>query len=86
MNLTYNYVADASVLKFFARCSQRERNELVRIFELLAESPHQRDAWVRRMISSHNLFTKRFGRWLVTYWPDDPVKEVRIVAVERVFA
>ncbi len=48
--------------------------------------PHQRGAWIRRMPSSHDLNTKRFGKWLVTYWPDDPVCELRIVGVEKVYA
>ena len=86
MSLPYKYVADATVLNFFADCTKRERDELIRIFEALAESPHERGAWLRRMPSTHDLSTKRFGRWLVTYWPDDPACELRIVAIPKVFA
>ncbi len=73
MSLPYKYVADAAVLNFFADCTERERHEL-------------RGAWLRRMSSAHDLSIKRFGRWLVTYWPDDPVCELRNVAIEKVFA
>ena len=86
MNLAYKVVGDAAVLAFFADCTKKERQELMLIFHDLAEVPHQRGAWVRRMASAHDLSIKRFGRWLVTYWPDDPVRELRIVAVEKVFA
>jgi len=86
VSLPYKYVADAAVLNFFADCTERDRHELIRIFESLAESPHQRGAWLRRMSSAHDLSIKRFGRWLVTYWPDDPVCELRNVAIEKVFA
>jgi hypothetical protein len=30
------------------------------------------------------LQVRRFGRWLVRYWLDDPVLELRIVDVEKV--
>ena len=86
MNLAYKYVADAVVLNFFCSCSQRDRRELIRIFESLGKSPHQPGAWIRRMVSTHDLSIKKFGRWLVTYWPDDPVREIRIVSVEKLTA
>jgi hypothetical protein len=85
VNLADKIVGDADVLSFFADCTKQDRQELM-LIKALAESPHQRGAWARRMPSAHDLSSKRFGRWLVTYWPDDPVCELRIVAVEKVFA
>ena len=85
MNLAYKVVGDAAVLTFFADCTKQDRQELMRVFNALAESPHQRDAWLRRMRSGQDLSIKRLGKWLVTYWLDDPVRELRIVAVEKVF-
>jgi hypothetical protein len=80
----YSYAVDAAVLTRFGQCSRREREQLLRAFEFLAQVPHQRGEWVRRTPSARELQLKRFGKWLVTYWPDHAVREVRIVDVERV--
>jgi len=84
VNFAYSYVADAAVVGFFMDCPKREREQLLRVFTVLAESPHQRGDWLRKTSSGRELQIKRFGKWLVTYWPDHPVREVRIVDVERI--
>jgi hypothetical protein len=86
VNPRYSYAADASVVDAFSDCTRREREHLLRTFALLAESPNQRGEWFRRTCSGRELQIKRFGKWLVTYWADHPVLEVRIVDVERIVA
>jgi hypothetical protein len=80
----YSYAVDGAVLAFFGQCSGREREQLLRIFDLLAEVPSQRGEWLRRTTSGPELQIKRFGKWLVTFWPDHAIREMRIVDVERV--
>ena len=84
MNSHYIFAADDSVVEFFSGRTAREREELLRIFRSLAESPHQRGEWRQRSRSGREHEVKRFGRWLVTFWPDDPASELRVVDVKRI--
>ena len=84
MNVRYSYVVEAGVVAFFAQCSGREREQLMRAFELLAQEPYQRGDWLRRTSLGRELQLKRVGKWLVTFWPDHAVRELRIVDVERI--
>jgi len=57
---------------------------LLHVFKTLAESPNQKGDWLQQTKSGRELRVKRFGKWLVTFWPDDPVLEVRIVDVKKI--
>ena len=78
------FVADKSVVEVFTGCKRREQEELLRIFKLLEESPYQAGEWRQKTRSGRELQVKRFGKWLVTFWLDAPVLEVRIVDVKRI--
>jgi hypothetical protein len=80
----HKFVANDRVLEFFSGRSRREREELLRIWQGLAAAPYQNGEWLQKTASGRQLQVKRFGRWLVRYWLDDPVMEVRIVDVEKV--
>ncbi len=80
----HTYVVDATVLEFFVGRTRREREELLGVWREMAASPYQKGDWLQRTASGRELQVKRFGRWLIRYWLDDPVLEVRIVDVERV--
>jgi hypothetical protein len=43
-----------------------------------------RGEWVQRTASGRELQVKRFGSWLVRYWLDEPVLEIRIVDIEKI--
>jgi len=78
------YVADDAVMQFFAGRNKREREELLKIFRALAESPYQTGEWRQKTKSGRELQVKRFGKWLVNFWLDDPALEVRIVDVRKI--
>jgi hypothetical protein len=80
----YSYAVDAAVLTLFGQCSKRDREQLLRAFDSLLQTPSQRGEWTRRTASGRELQVKRFGRWLVVFWPDHAVREVRIIDVERI--
>jgi len=80
----YIFAADDSVVDFFSQCGKRDREDLLRLFRSLADSPHQRGDWIQKGRSGREFQVKRFGRWLVTFWPDDPVLELRVVDVKKV--
>ena len=79
----FDYVADKSVLEIFCKCTKRDREELLRIFQHLAHAPAQRGDYVQRCSGGRELQVKRFGKWLITFWPDHAVKEMRVVDLKR---
>jgi hypothetical protein len=80
----YSYAVDDSVLEFFSASKRREREQLMRVFALLADDPFQKGDFVEKSKSGRELQVKRFGKWMITYWPDDPVTELRIVDIVKV--
>ncbi len=80
----YAFAVDDSVLELFTGRGKREREELLRIFKSLADSPYQTGDWRQKTKSGRELQVKRFGKWLVTFWLDAPVLEVRIVDLEKI--
>jgi hypothetical protein len=80
----YSYAVDDSVLEFFSASNKREREQLMRIFMVLADNPFQKGDYVQKSASGRTLQVKRFGKWLITYWPDDPVTELRVVDIAKV--
>ena len=79
----YAYVVDNTAVEFFNSRRKREREELLSIFHLLAANPCQPGDWLQKTRSAQELQVKRFGRWMVSYWRDAPVLELRIVDVKR---
>jgi hypothetical protein len=84
MTAQHKFVLDETVVEFFGSRTKREREDLLRVFRKLAESPYQRGEWIQRSQSGRELQVKRFGRWLVRYWLDAPVLELRVVDVEKI--
>ena len=86
MKLTYACVVDESVLELFASCKSRDRQELLRIFQTLGNNPFQPGDHAQKTAASRVLQVKRFGKWLITYWPSHADAELRIVEVRRLAA
>jgi hypothetical protein len=84
MTSGHKYVVDAVALEFFAGRTWREREELLRAWQGLADSPYHKGEWRQRTASGRELQVMRSGRWLIRYWLDEAVLEVKIVDVEKV--
>ena len=80
----HTFVVDDAVMAFFHERNRRERDELLRIFKNLSDDPNQSGEWRQRAKSGREMKVKRFGKWLVTFWLDAPVLELRIVDVRRI--
>ena len=80
----HTFVVDDSVMALFSERSKREREELLRIFRTLADSPNLAGDWRQKTKSGRELQVKRFGKWLVSFWLDAPVLEVRIVDLKKI--
>jgi hypothetical protein len=84
MNGRFTYVCSSDVLDVFAGGNRSQREELLRIFQTIAANPYQRGDYVEKDATGRNFQVKRFGRWLIVFWLDDPVREVRIIEIKRV--
>lgn len=81
--MSYRFVVDDEVLDTFIRLPARQRERVFKLFQRLADdAPLPADV-------SHNdsvgrpILRRSFKWWNLWFWYDSPVKEVRIVEVER---
>ena len=81
-----DYTVHSAVAREMASLSRREQERLLTIFSRLADNPFLRGDREQRDAIGQRLEVRRFGRWMAVYWADHPVKEVRIIDVERVTA
>lgn len=84
MNLGYTYAADRVVVEKVLALPRRDRDRLLRAFEQLADNPFHKADFDLPRPGLHPLQTSRFGQWLVNWWPDHAVREVRILGFERI--
>jgi len=83
MTERYAYALDEAALDVFGGCTNRERDQLVKIFRALAEFPTESGDFAEPSATGRRVEVKRFGKWQVSYWPDHAVKELRVVDVGR---
>ena len=79
----YRVVVDDLVLEVFHAQRMRSRQWLLDLFERLAEAPHSAGDYQVRDKTGRDHEVKIFGRWQVTFWCDAPVKELRIVRLDK---
>ena len=80
--MEYRYSLASDVAEMALRLPARQREDLIRIFRFLASDPsHEGDSSFKDS-SFREIRKKRFGKWVIAYWPDHPVREVRIVGLQ----
>ena len=82
--IRYIFVLDEDALAVFLKARGRARQDLIRGFELLANNPFTKGESATVHENGRPLQMKRFGGWIVTFWPDHGNREVRIVAITKV--
>ncbi len=82
MAMPYRYVLDCSVAEDLLALPARQREQFIQIFRRLANDPYQTGETFFRDSSAREIQKKFFGRWLVSFWPDHAVKELRIVGIQ----
>jgi hypothetical protein len=80
----YEVVAPFSRLAAFHSASKRERKSLLLFFDKLARQPSLETEWTLIDHTGRTNFQIAVGRFLVTYWPDHAVREIRIVRLELI--
>jgi hypothetical protein len=83
VTLRYKYTVDDVVLESFSSAKKRYREELLRIFSTLASDPFTRADWIQKDSAGRDCHVKRFGPWVVTYWPEHIGSLLHIIDVER---
>ena len=81
--MKYQVVAGQETLDFLFACNQRDRQLLAKLFQELALDPCQTGEYEEADDTGRPLQVRLVGNFLVTFWTDHPVKEVRVVRVEK---
>lgn len=81
--MPYTVTVDAAVLDTYATASRRIRRELRKAIARLADDPYMRGDTRFRSDIGNDVERRQFAQWIVTYWSDHAVREVRIVDAER---
>ncbi len=79
----YKYSVADAVLHVFAAATNRQRQELLRVFDFLSKEPFAAGDTIQADHTGRRCQVKRFGPWTVTYWPEHLVEEIHILDVER---
>jgi len=80
----WKLVLDEEVLSLLLACRAPERRQLLQALDVLRLNPFQRGDYTEKDNTSRELQVKVFGRFLISYWPDSFVSELRIVDIERI--
>jgi len=83
MAASYRYVLDDSVVENLLTLPARHREQFVIFFRRLAGDPFQSGESSFRDLSRREIQRAHFGQWLVSFWADHAVKELRIVGIQR---
>lgn len=73
---------DCDVAETLLRLPIRQREELIRVFRLLASDPFQRGESSFKDSTPRDIQKKRFGRWVIRFGLIMPVRELRIVGIQ----
>ncbi len=80
----YDVVMPISKMAVFHSAPKRERKALLNFFDLLAANPFLESDWIMDDTTGRTHYRQRIGNYLVTYWADHAVKEVKVVKLERI--
>ncbi|MBA2430515.1 MAG: hypothetical protein H0V56_00185 [Chthoniobacterales bacterium] len=75
----YNFALDAEARHVLLRCKTSDRQQLVKFFQALADDPYRRGDFNGTNADDRAVEVALCGRFLVTYWSDHAVKQVRVV-------
>ena len=82
--MTYRFVLESAVLHFILSRRLAERRFLIRAFDLLAGDPYRRGDYQETSSENREMEVILIAKYILTYWADHAVKELRIVRVEIV--
>jgi hypothetical protein len=84
VNSRWKLVLDEAAFQFFVSRPAAERRNLFRAFEELRENPHREADYEAKDSAGRALNVWACKPFLITWWRDEFVTEIRIVDIERV--
>lgn len=84
MSNAWKLVLDEEALSFLLACRFAERRKLLAALESLKKNPYQPGDFIEQDDVGRPLDVRVFGSYLVTFWRDSFVKELRVIEIERV--
>jgi hypothetical protein len=79
----WKFVLDEQPFEFFRTTRGSDRRVLLQAFEQLRAHPTREGRWRSKDDHARDLQVELFGRFLIAYWDDFVVKELRIVQISR---
>jgi hypothetical protein len=76
-------VLNQTSVEFLVGCGAKGRETLIKALEELAANPHQSGEWVAKDSTGRPVQIKHAHGFLITFWPDSFVKELRVIKIER---
>ena len=80
----WKLVLDEAVLHFFASSRLTERRQLLSALEQLRSDPQREAHYVSKDAAGRDLSVIAIRPFLITYWLDMLIREIRIINIERV--
>ncbi len=77
----WKFVLDEQAFEFFRELRAADREALLRAFNELRANPSSDGSWVSRDDHGREVQVTAFGKFLIHYWDDYLVKELRIVRI-----
>jgi hypothetical protein len=81
---SWKFVLDEAVFQFFASRRANERRRLLAAFEVLRTDPNRKPDYYTKDATGRTLHVWTAQPFLITYWLDVYVNELRIVNVQRI--
>ncbi len=82
MSVGYQFVIEEETFRFFLSLTKSERQSLVDFFTVLSNNPSMTSDFQAKDSSGRPIYLKKYKKWIITFWADHAVKEVRILNIE----
>jgi hypothetical protein len=83
MPSAYAYILHGAVMEVIIHLPLRQREQLEAIFRALAADPYQMTGSFFYEPSGRKVQVKFLHPWMISFWADHAVKEVRIVGLKK---
>jgi homoserine acetyltransferase len=80
--VAYGFAVDGDALHFLLSRKSSERRELLKFFRALANDPYQEGDFREENAEGRSLEVALRGIFLITYWSDHAVRQVRVLRIE----
>ena len=78
------FVLNQSSVEFLISRKGAQREALLKALRKLAANPNQLGDFTAKDDTGRDISIKRFGRFMITYWNDSYVRELRVLRIEPI--